>query len=188
MKTSDLRKTKKWVKIAKISLLVLIVLFVILSLVYGDQLLAVIPAPGTHSPDYGSDPSLLGFAENNSFFNTMKSFYGALAGLIGLLAVVMIIAGGIVYATSAGDSDKIKTAKEMVMAAIMGVLLFAFANWLLGSNAISKYFPIIPMSELPGYQEGSSSPHYDLPPPPGSVPGEDGSSGDGGGGGGGGGW
>ena len=175
MKTPDHRKTRKWVKIAKVSLLILIILFVILSLVYGDKLLAA------------------GFADNNSFFNTIKSLYDALAGLVGLLAVIMIIAGGIVYATSEGEPDKIKTAKEMVMAAIMGVILFAFANWLLGGNAISKYFPVIPMSELPGYESSSSGGSYDdsLPPPPGSgLGGEDGSSGgDGsGGGGGGGGW
>ena len=162
MKTVNHHKTRKWVKVAKISLLVLIVLFVILSLVYGDQLLAEVFWVGDDfDPSGGS-----GSVDNNSFFNTMKSFYGALSGLIGILAVVMIIAGGIVYATSEGNSDKIKTAKEMVMAAIMGVLLFAFANWLLGGNAISKYFPVVPMSDLPGYgEEQSSTSNYDADSP-----------------------
>ena len=163
MKTPDHRKVRKWVKIAKISLLVLIILFVILSLVYGDKLLAVIPDPTNYfNPDYGAQP---GF--NNSFSNTIKSFYDSLAVLIGLLAVIMIIVGGIVYATSEGNPDRVKTAKEIVLAAIMGVLLFAFANWLLGGNAISKYFPVIPMSELPGYSEEgqSSASDYDADSP-----------------------
>lgn len=168
MKASDHHKTRKWIKVAKISFLVLIVLFVILSLVYGDKSLA----------------SVTGGADATAFEDFIMNFYKSLSGLVGLLAVTMIIAGGIVYATSEGNPDKIKTAKEIIIAAIMGALLFAFANWLLGSNGISKYFPV-PLEKL----QGNNTTREELPPPPGSGPGgENGSSGGGGGGGGGGGW
>lgn len=48
---------------------------------------------------------------------------------VGILAVIMLIWGGIRYATSAGDSNKVTAAKNTILYAIIGlvVALFAYA-------------------------------------------------------------
>ena len=57
--------------------------------------------------------------------------------VVGLLAVVMIIIGGILYSTSAGDPGKVKKAKDTIMYGIIGlviaVLAFAIVNFILGA-------------------------------------------------------
>lgn len=57
--------------------------------------------------------------------------------VVGLLAVVMIIIGGIMYSTSAGDPGKVKKAKDTIMYGIIGlviaVLAFAIVNFILGA-------------------------------------------------------
>lgn len=49
--------------------------------------------------------------------------------IVGALSVIMIIIGGIIYATSAGDSGRVTTAKNTIIYAVIGlvVALLAFA-------------------------------------------------------------
>jgi hypothetical protein len=56
---------------------------------------------------------------------------------MGIIAVVMIILGGISYATSQGDPGKIKKGKETILYGIIGLvvslLAFAIVNFVLGA-------------------------------------------------------
>ena len=60
--------------------------------------------------------------------------------LVGILAVIMIIIGGIMYTTSAGDPGKAKKAKDTIMYGIIGlviaVFVFAIVNFVM--DAILK--------------------------------------------------
>lgn len=55
--------------------------------------------------------------------------------LVGIAAVVVIIIGGITYTTSAGSSDSIKRAKDMITYAVIGLIIalaaYAIVNWVL---------------------------------------------------------
>ena len=69
-------------------------------------------------------------------------FSTSLPILVGVLAVVVIIVAGVVYAFDLGGGKQSGVAKEMIIAAISGVILFMLARWLLaelnslfGSNA-----------------------------------------------------
>lgn len=57
--------------------------------------------------------------------------------IVGLLSVVMIIYGGIIYATSAGDSGKVSMGKNTLLYAVVGlvvaVLAFAIVQWVFDS-------------------------------------------------------
>lgn len=50
-------------------------------------------------------------------------------GILGALAVIMIIVGGIRYTTSNGDASRIKAAKDTIMYSVVGlvVALLAYA-------------------------------------------------------------
>lgn len=53
--------------------------------------------------------------------------------VVGALAVIMIIVGGILYAISNGDAGRITKAKNTIMYAIVGLIVaflaFAIVNW-----------------------------------------------------------
>lgn len=65
----------------------------------------------------------------------VKTLVNVLLFIIGALAVVMIIWGGISYTTSAGDSGRVKKAKDTLMYAIIGLIVaflaYAIVNWVL---------------------------------------------------------
>lgn len=46
---------------------------------------------------------------------------------VGVLAVIMLIWGGIKYATSAGDANKVTSAKNTIMYALIGLVVAIFA-------------------------------------------------------------
>lgn len=56
--------------------------------------------------------------------------------LAGLVAVIIIIIGGITYATSSGDSGKVTKAKNMILYAVVGLVIvlsaFAITNFVSG--------------------------------------------------------
>lgn len=56
---------------------------------------------------------------------------------VGVIAVIMLIWGGIKYATSAGDSNKVTSAKNTILYAVIGlvvaVLAFAIVNFITGT-------------------------------------------------------
>lgn len=56
--------------------------------------------------------------------------------VLGIIAVVMIVVGGIRYTTSAGDASRVKGAKDTIMYAVVGlivaILAFAIVNFVIG--------------------------------------------------------
>ena len=51
-----------------------------------------------------------------------------LSVIVGIVAVVMIIVGGFKYITSAGDSNKVGSAKSTIIYAIVGLIIAALAQ------------------------------------------------------------
>jgi hypothetical protein len=56
--------------------------------------------------------------------------------IVGIVSVIMIIAGGISYATAAGDEAKTKKARKMIVGALIG-LVFAILAWTLTNFVLS---------------------------------------------------
>lgn len=48
-------------------------------------------------------------------------------GLLGLIAVVMILYGGFVWMTAGGNEDKVDTAKQIISAAAIGLVIVLIA-------------------------------------------------------------
>ena len=47
--------------------------------------------------------------------------------IVGILAVLMIVYGGVQYATSAGDAGKVQKAKNIILYAVVGLLIAILA-------------------------------------------------------------
>ena len=67
----------------------------------------------------------------------IRNIINAIIFAIGMVAVVMIIIGGVNYATSQGDPGKVKKGKDTIMYGIIGlvvaVLAFAIVNFVIGA-------------------------------------------------------
>jgi hypothetical protein len=67
--------------------------------------------------------------------STIRTIINGITFVVGLIAVIMIIIGGIFYAISAGDPGKVKKAKDTIMYGIIGLIVallaFAIINFVL---------------------------------------------------------
>lgn len=57
-------------------------------------------------------------------------------GILALIAVIMILIGGFIWMTAGGNDDKIKTAKGLLRAAIIGLVII-LAAWGISIYAIN---------------------------------------------------
>ncbi|MCX6746473.1 MAG: hypothetical protein NTX00_05720, partial [Candidatus Parcubacteria bacterium] len=68
---------------------------------------------------------------------TIANIIRVALGLLGIVAVVIIIYGGVLYLTSMGEPEKIKKAKDLLIAAIIGLVIiltsFAIASFIISS-------------------------------------------------------
>ena len=76
-------------------------------------------------------------AKGEALPDMMKKIINAILMILGIIAVIMIIIGGIRYTTSNGDSSAIKSAKDTIMYAVIGlvvaILAFAIVNFVIGA-------------------------------------------------------
>ena len=81
-----------------------------------------------------SDPTNFCHTNLNS---TVNAIINTIIFIIGMLAVVMIIIGGVNYAMSQGDPGKVKKAKDTILYGIIGLvvalLAFAIVQFILNS-------------------------------------------------------
>ncbi|MDO5452003.1 MAG: hypothetical protein Q4F56_02855 [Candidatus Saccharibacteria bacterium] len=94
--------------------------------------------PGTQTTPGGVDTVAGGSTDLEG--NIINIINGVIA-VLGLVAVVIIIVGGIQYMTSTGDAGKVKKAKDTILYGIIGlivcILAFAIVNFVI-SNIIAK--------------------------------------------------
>lgn len=61
----------------------------------------------------------------NSVIRTIIDLFSV---IVGIVAVVMIIVGGVKYITSGGASDKVTSAKSTILYAVIGLIVVALAQ------------------------------------------------------------
>lgn len=86
----------------------------------------------------GDVPAGVAAATGNqgSFRQLVLTILQFFLGFLGLLAVIMIIYGGVLYVSAAGAQEKIDKGKKIIMYAIVGIVIillsFAIVNTVLG--------------------------------------------------------
>ena len=58
---------------------------------------------------------------------SVTTIMNAIVGALALVAVVVIIMGGVKYMTSNGDAGKVKTAKDTILYGLIGLVVCALA-------------------------------------------------------------
>jgi hypothetical protein len=67
-------------------------------------------------------------ASTGGFNNLLRRIVNIFSAVVGVIAVIMIIVGGLRYITSGGDSSKVSTAKNSIIYAIVGLVIVALAQ------------------------------------------------------------
>lgn len=74
---------------------------------------------------------------DNNLMTTLNQIINVIIGVIGFIAVIVIILGGVQYTNSAGDSGKVKKAKDTIMYGIIGLVItllaYSIVNFVLSS-------------------------------------------------------
>ena len=93
--------------------------------------------PKTMVDDLTKCKDFSGGSNQNDLMATVNTIINVIIGVIGFVAVVVIILGGVQYTTSAGDPGKVKKAKDTILYGIIGLvvalLAFAIVNFVLNS-------------------------------------------------------
>lgn len=75
--------------------------------------------------------------EERSLESSSIKLINIVLGVLGIVAVLVIVVGGLMYTTSGGDMAKVNKAKEVIKYAIIGLvvalLAWAIVNFVLGS-------------------------------------------------------
>jgi hypothetical protein len=58
----------------------------------------------------------------------IRDIVNILSVIVGIIAVIMIIVGGLKFITSGGDSNRVSSAKQTVIYAIIGLIIVALAQ------------------------------------------------------------
>ena len=102
---------------------------------------ATIIAPVASAADTNTDPNRYvqsgaqATGNNTDLMGTLNIIINVALGVIGFVAVVMIILGGVQYTTSSGDAAKVTKAKNTILYGIIGLVIallaFAIVNFVL---------------------------------------------------------
>jgi hypothetical protein len=75
-------------------------------------------------------------AQKDSASNMIRDVINTLLYVLGMIAVIMIVIGGIRYTTSNGDSSSTKAAKDTILYSVVGLIIamlsFAIVNFVVG--------------------------------------------------------
>jgi len=85
----------------------------------------------------GSVDSPVCASKDNTEVNTIiQTIVNTLLFVLGVIAVIMIVIGGIRYTTSNGDASAVKGAKDTILYAVVGlvvaIMAYAIVNFVLG--------------------------------------------------------
>lgn len=73
--------------------------------------------------------------QGNDLMTVLQVVINVVLGVVGFLAVAMIIIGGIQYTTSAGDAQRVTKAKNTILYGVVGLVIallaFAIVNFIL---------------------------------------------------------
>jgi TRAP-type C4-dicarboxylate transport system permease small subunit len=116
-------------------------IFIALALVFGVGV-AFVPAP-VYAIDViqkgceGQTSDVCTSLANDKAPDMVKDIINTMLFVLGIIAVIMIIIGGIRYVVSAGDSSAITAAKNTILYAVIGlvvaILAFAIVNFVVGA-------------------------------------------------------
>ncbi len=98
----------------------------------------IVPMANAESPASkytGTDAQRKATGDSRDLMTILQLIINVALGVIGFVAVVMIIMGGVQYTTSSGDTAKVTKAKNTILYGVVGLVIallaFAIVNFIL---------------------------------------------------------
>ncbi|MGH7142137.1 MAG: pilin [Candidatus Saccharimonadales bacterium] len=83
---------------------------------------------GTNFDLTGGSASCASGASTSNFNTLLAQIVNIFSAIVGVIAVIMIIVGGLRYITSGGDSSRVGAAKTTILYALVGLVVVALAQ------------------------------------------------------------
>lgn len=104
--------------------------------------LSMIPAAGAAGSilNIGDNPDVISQTTGGatSIRQLILTIINYFLGFLGLIAVIMVIYGGVTYVISAGEDEKIQSAKKIIMYSLIGIIIvllsFVAVRMILGAG------------------------------------------------------
>ena len=75
--------------------------------------------------------------KDTNLIKNITDILNVVIGVLGIVCVIVVIIGGVLYMTSSGDAGKVKKAKDTILYGIIGlivcVLAFAIVNFVIAN-------------------------------------------------------
>ena len=120
---------KKYLKIISVGITAAFVMTLIVPAVAG----AVSSPPTSPTELLNQTAEKSGQTTTRSLPEIIGNIIQWILGLVGVVLLIMFIYGGVLYATSAGNEEKVETGKKVMLYAIIGVVIIAL------SFALTRY-------------------------------------------------
>lgn len=111
--------------------------------VYAQDIKAGLACGADLTLDTAGAPTCTTTANNTSFTDLLKKIINIFSVIVGVIAVIMIIIGGLKYITSGGESSNVSGAKNTIIYAIVGLVIVALAQFIV-------HFVLSNTSTIPG--------------------------------------
>lgn len=116
-----------------------------LTVVFFTALAVALPLGVAHAVSYIDPSHSLGLGTSD-LRTTVTNIINWVLGLLGIIAVIMILYGGFIWLTAAGNEENVTKAKNILSAAIIGLVIillaWAIVNYVLGTTSnVSKDLP-----------------------------------------------
>lgn len=111
-------------------MLVLALILGLTLLVQADPALALFKSNAADEACKGVGLGSSGCGSTSQLNTIITNIINVISAVVGVASVIMIMVGGFKYITSAGDSSKAGTAKSTIVYAVIGLVLVAFAQFI----------------------------------------------------------
>lgn len=100
-------------------------------------LLALVAAPSAHALDVGIEYAAEIGLGTSDLRSTIASVISVAMGLLGTIAVVIVLYGGFKWMTAGGEESKVEEAKNLIIQGVIGLAIilsaYAIANFILST-------------------------------------------------------
>tara|TARA_Y100000310_G_scaffold17509_1_gene17316 strand:- start:378 stop:800 length:423 start_codon:yes stop_codon:yes gene_type:complete len=102
---------------------------------------AEIPMPNDPSQKFGLGTEQnfknVGLGQSEDLKGSIANIINIILGFLGIVAVIIILAGGFKWMTAGGNEDKVAEARQMVIQGVIG-LVIVFAAWAIASFVVGN--------------------------------------------------
>lgn len=98
---------------------------------------AAVENPNTSNYGLSTNFNNVGIGKTTDIKGTIAQIINIILGFLGVIAVIIILAGGFKWMTAGGNEEKVGEARKMIVQGVIGLVII-FAAWAIAAFVISQ--------------------------------------------------